>query len=383
MKKLHVFLALLLMSTMVFAQSRNLRNAENELKRGRIDKAVIAIKAAMAEPENQTNANAWFTQAKIYTAVAISDKPEYKALDANAINLAFDFFQKAFELDQSGTIQILSGMELTKLVNAAYDQGALFYSEQNFIGAANAFKLSVDASQLMDVVDTNAIFNTALCADAAGNKAMAKEYYQKLVDFEANQPAAYTSLAVIYIAEQNTEKAGELADKAAELFPDNYGAMINAASIHLMIGNSERASQILAVMSEQFADNAVVFFAKGVALDQINMPEQAETAYLRAVELNPEFFDAIFNLGAHYVVRGVNIKAEADVLPLSESRKYDEMTEQSNTMFRKAIPMLEKALAMEPNNIPVMSTLRDIYVHLRMMDKATELGEQIEKLENR
>jgi tetratricopeptide (TPR) repeat protein len=183
--------------------------------------------------------------------------------------------------------------------------------------------------------------------------------------------------------EGNTDMAGKLADMAAELFPDSYTAMINAASIHLMIENSQRAAEILEVMVEQFSDNAVVFFAKGIALDQINMPEETERAYLRAIELNPEFFDAIFNLAAHYVARGVNIKGEADALPLTETRKYDQMIEQANTVFRKAIPMLEKASQMQPDNIPVMSTLRDIYVHLGMIEKATELNSQIEKLLDR
>jgi len=43
--------------------------------------------------------------------------------------------------------------------------------------------------------------------------------------------------------------------------------------------------------------------------------------------------------------------------------------------------MLEKANQMQPNNIPVMSTLRDIYVHLRMMDRAAEISAEIEQLQ--
>jgi tetratricopeptide (TPR) repeat protein len=383
MKKLHLFLTFVLMSAMVFAQTRNLRNADSELKRGRLDRAHTAIRAAMEEPENQSSANAWFSQGKIYTAIALSDRPEYKNLDRNAIEFAFKSFQRAFELDKTGIVKGLSGIELSKLVNAAYDLGALLYSEQDFAAAAAAFKISVDVSTMMDVVDTNAIFNTAFCADAAGNKEMAKEYYQKLVDMRADQPAAYTALAVIYRDEEKFEESGKYADLAAELFPDNYNAMINAASIHLMNGNSERASEILNKMAEMYADNPVVWFAKGVALDQMNMADEAEAAYLKAIELRPDFFDAIFNLAAHYVTRGVNIKAEADALPFTEEKKYNEMTEQANAIFQKAIPMLEKAMEMEPNNIPVMSTLKDIYVHLRMMDKATELNAQIEKLQNR
>ncbi|MCL2416632.1 MAG: hypothetical protein FWD02_01685 [Bacteroidales bacterium] len=380
MKKLHVFLAFLLMSTMVFAQTRDLRNADRELTRGRLDRAVPAIVAAMTETENQTNANAWLTQARIFTAIANSPDPEIRNLEPNAVNLAFASFQRAFELDQGDVLRNLNFMQVGNLVSAAYNKGVELFSANDFAGAASAFRISVEASALIDIVDTNAIFNVALCANNAGDIAKAKEFFQKLVDMRADFPAAYTSLAVIFRDQGDNVRAGRYADLAAELFPDDYSAMINAASIHLMIENFERASQILAVMSEQFYDNAIVFFAKGVAFDQIDMPAEAEQFYLRAIELQPDFFDAIFNLAAHYVTRGVAIRAEADALPLTEQRRYDELIELSNETFRKAIPMLERASEMDPGNIPVMTTLRDIYVHLRMMDRAAEINAEIERL---
>jgi tetratricopeptide (TPR) repeat protein len=381
MKKLHVLLALMLMSAAVFAQSRNLRNADSELKKGRLDKAVAAIRLAMEEPVNQADANAWFSQAKIYTAVTITQKPEYKGLESNSVELAFQSFQRAFALDKSGKLILLGSFEVQKLINAVHDIGANLYAEQKFTEAANAFKLVTSASELIDVVDTNTIFNAALCADFAGDKAMAKEYYQKLVDLGANQPPAYTGLAIIYKDEGDFENTTKYVELLIELFPEEYTAMINAASIFLMIGNSERASEVLTTMSEKYADNPLVFFAKGVAFDQIKMPEEAEKAYLTAIELKEDYFDAIFNLGAHYVNRGVEIKSEADGLGISpdEIKKYEELTEKSNIMFRKAVPMLEKALELRSDEIAVMETLRDIYVHLRMMDKAEEINAKIQK----
>lgn len=378
MKKLHVFLAFLLMTTTVFA---NLQRAERFLRNDRLDRAVPAIIEAMAQPENQANANAWHMQARIFTTVAASPDPEVRNLEPNAINLAFESFQKAFELDQLGILMNLSHMDIGRLAAVAYNEGVSYFSQNNFAEAADAFILSAEVSALIDVIDTNAIFNAALCANSAENTELAKTLFQRVVDLRADIPAAYTSLAVLFKDKGDSINAAKYADLAAELFPYDYGAMINSASIHLMLGNSLRASEILSAMSEMFYDQAVVFFAKGVAFDQIEMYEEAEQAYLRAIELQPDFFDAIFNLAAHYVTRGVTIRAEADLLPLTEQRKYDEMIELANTMFRNAIPMLEKANEMQPNNIPVMSTLRDIYVHLRMMDRATEITAEIEALQ--
>jgi len=382
MKKLHVFLALVLMSAAVFAQTRHLRDADRFLKNNRLDRAVASIRLAMAEPQNLENSNAWFSQAKIFTAVATTRDPKFKNLEPNAIPLAFESFQRAFDLDKSGFLKNISHTYIQSLSGAMYDRGTVLYSEQNFAGAASAFRMSVDVNALIDIIDTTSIFNVAICANMAGNREMAKEHFKRLVDLRADQPMVYIYLAAMYHEDEENENAAKYADLAAELFPENYDVTINAANIHLMLGNSERASAILNAMTERYADNPVVFFALGVAYSQMNMPVLSEQAYLRAIELKEDYFDAIFNLAAFYVTVGADIKLEADALPLSEQKKYDEMTEKSNVTFRKAIPMLEKALELQPNNIPVMSTLRDIYVHLRMMDRAAELSAQIEKLGN-
>jgi len=380
MKKLNVFLALLLISTTVFA---NLRNAERFFRSDRLDRALPAMVSAMEDPANQANLQAWFMQARILTAIANSPNPEIRALEPNAINLAFQSFQRVFELDERDELitRALYAADLSQLIAVAYNRGVELFSTQDFAGAASAFKISVEASALIDVVDTNAIFNVALCANHAGDIATAQEFFQKVVDLRADMPAAYTSLAVIFREQGDDESAARYADLAAEMFQYDYNAMINAASIHLMIGNYERASQILAVMSEQFYDNAIVFFAKGVAFDNIGMAEEAERFYLRSIELNPDFFDAVFNLAAHYVTRGVAIRAEASDVPINQQARYEELTELGNQMFRNAIPMLERANQMQPNNIPVMTTLRDIYVHLRMMDRAAEITAEIERLQ--
>ncbi|MDR2906913.1 MAG: tetratricopeptide repeat protein [Bacteroidales bacterium] len=380
MKKITLLWAIMCMSAMVFAQTKNLKSADRSLKNGKLDKAVESIKLAMAEPENQAEPNAWFSQAKIYTAVTATDKPEYKDLEKNSANLAMESFQKAFELDPSGKIKILGSLEVGKLVNATYDLGATLYAEQKFLDAATAFKLTVAANTLIDVIDTNAIFNTALCADAGQDKKTAKEYYTKLVELKANQPNAYISLAGMVRDEGDKAEAQRLADMAVEMFPGNYNVAINASGIHLTTENSARAQQILNHLTETQDTNQLVFFALGVAYDQMKNPVEAEKAYLRAIELKPDYFDAIFNLGAFYVNQGIEIKKEADGLPLSETAKYEAMVAQSNEMFKKAIPMLEKALNDKPNDIPVMSTLKDLYVHLQMMDKAKEISDQIEEL---
>jgi tetratricopeptide (TPR) repeat protein len=379
MKKITLLLAIMCMSAMVFAQTRNLKDADRALKNENLDKALESIKLAMTEPENQALPEAWFSQAKIYTEILTTKEPDFANLEKNP-KLAFESFTKAFEMDQSGKLKVLGINDINKLINAAYDFGAKYYAEQKFAEAADAFLIGVNCGKFKDLVDTMGIFNVALCADLSKNKAMAKEYYLKIVELKADQPSAYTSLAAIFREEKDMTNAAKYADMAVELFPDNYNALINAAGIHLMTENSARAQEILNRLMETQADNKLVFFALGMAYDQMKNEAETEKAYLRAVELDADYFDAIFNLGAFYVAQGIQIQTKAGDLPLSETKKYDAMMEQSSEIFKKAVPMLEKALSLQPNDVPVMSTLKDLYVHLKMMDKAKEMTTAIEKL---
>lgn len=386
MKKLQVFALLMCMSTMFFAQTKNLRNADRALKRGKLDNAVEAIKLASEEAENQSLIDFWYSRAKIYTAVAGTKEPEYRGLEPNATQMAYEAFQKTFELDKEGKIKILATTaEIPKLISASYDVGASAYGEKKYDRAVQAFEICVNLCQLIEAEKTdetyvNAIFNTALCADLGKNKETAKKYYLMLTEFEANQPNAYTSLATIFKDEGNKAEALKYADLAVSRFSNDYNVLINAAGIHLLLENSDRAKQILEEMTATHADNQLVFFALGLAYEQMKIPEETEKAYLKAIELKADYFDAIFNLGAFYVNQGIAQKTEADELPLTETKKYDELTAISNATFQKAIPRLEKALEMKPNDVTVMTVLKDLYVHLKMMDKANAMNAEIEKL---
>jgi hypothetical protein len=65
---------------------------------------------------------------------------------------------------------------------------------------------------------------------------------------------------------------------------------------------------------------------------------------------------------------------EANDLPLSETKKYDEMTEQANEIIRKALPYLEKAYEIMPDNEETKQVLVTIYTRFNMDDKLKEIS---------
>ena len=97
--------------------------------------------------------------------------------------------------------------------------------------------------------------------------------------------------------------------------------------------------------------------------------------YQKAIEINPNFGDAIFNLGAIYVNQAAQLYSEANNLPLEEQKKFDELKKQADDNLYKALPYLERSLELNPDDEIVKSALKEAYANLKMNDKLKSLTE--------
>ena len=107
--------------------------------------------------------------------------------------------------------------------------------------------------------------------------------------------------------------------------------------------------------------------------------EEAENYYKKAIELNPDYFDANYNLGALYVNQAIEISKAANELPLNEEKKYKELKDQETELLRKSLPYIEKADSLQPNDQYTLRSLKDIYTRLGMMDKLKSINERLNK----
>ena len=66
MKKLTLILVVLLFATMSFAQKAAVRDADSNLKKGKLDKAKESIDLAIKDPTTSVDAKTWLIRANIY-----------------------------------------------------------------------------------------------------------------------------------------------------------------------------------------------------------------------------------------------------------------------------------------------------------------------------
>ncbi len=189
------------------------------------------------------------------------------------------------------------------------------------------------------------------------------------------------------------EKALDVADKAKKISPDDVNIVLSEADAYLKMKNYIKTKELLENIIVKQPDNAQLYFVIGNIYDQLakdstHTPEVNEENfqlsikyYKSAIEINNEYFDALFNLGTVYNNRAVDRLNEA------MKKKYgDPLAEQlyseADENFRIALPYLEQAYLSNPNDPDTLRMLFSIYTRLRINDKANEIKSKIDSLKN-
>ncbi|MBE0637925.1 MAG: tetratricopeptide repeat protein [Bacteroidales bacterium] len=359
------------------AQTNNVTAAYNHLRYGKLDKAKEAIDKAIENPKTMTVGKTWFYYGNVYLAIHLSDEPDYKNLDPDALEKAFNGYEKALQYDEKNEFTQEINERLIVCAEQYFNKGVTFYNESNFADAASAFDQAALINQNIGITDTTSYFYTAQSAFFAGKLDLAKQNFQKLIEMNYAEPAIFRFTSEVYKAEADTVKALETIKQGRSRFPDEFSLIIEEINIYLAANEKDKAMELLQIAITKDDKNPTLFFAVGTNYDQMGNFEEAEKNYLKAIELNSEFFDPIYNLGALYVNKAIEITEQANKLPLNEQKKYDELKVQADEYLTKSLPYLEKADQLNPNDVYVLRTLRDIYARLGMLDKLKEVDEKL------
>ena len=80
--------------------------------------------------------------------------------------------------------------------------------------------------------------------------------------------------------------------------------------------------------------------------------------------------------------KGIRTREEANALPLEAAAEYDRLVEQAKKEFNQALPYLQKIIEVQPENMNVLITMRDVYMQLGKIAEANDIRSKIETLEN-
>jgi tetratricopeptide (TPR) repeat protein len=142
--------------------------------------------------------------------------------------------------------------------------------------------------------------------------------------------------------------------------------MIN---IYISTKKTEEAMKYLSLAIEADPTNASYYFAKGSLLDGMGRQDDAIKSYEKAIELNKEYYDAYYNLGALYYNNGVKQIEVANKVPANDNKRYEEELGKSDIWFAKALPFMERCQELKPGDTYSLESLKNLYYRLKQLEK--------------
>jgi hypothetical protein len=73
-------------------------------------------------------------------------------------------------------------------------------------------------------------------------------------------------------------------------------------------------------------------------------------------------------------------KAANDIMDV---KKYSEAVDKANEVYSKALPYMEKAYKLNPEDVYTMRSLKELYYRMKMTDKYNEINAKLSAIDNK
>ena len=357
-------------------------SAYNANKDGEYRKAATYIEQAILVEKAASKDKTWRYRGEIYLNIAAD--PEVSAEYPNALVLAKESYEKAREVDVKGRYEreCIDGLGRVQIM--ASNNGINFYNTEAFDLAGNNFDIAASVARTVDMIDTMAVYNAALCYEKAGMTDLAIARYYECAEIKYQVPNVFLFISTLYRNVGDDEAALETLKNARKDYPREQSLIIEELNIYLTSGDFERAKTNLQLAAEQDPNNEILWFSLGSVFDNLGNSEEAISAYLKAIEVKADYFDANYNLGALYfnqAVQGINAANEMwkPRMTNKEAAAQKKLETEAKELFNTAKPYLEAAFAINPEDLQTIRSLKDIYARTGEDDKFLQMNDLIKK----
>jgi len=407
MKTKILAVGLLLAGTAVFAQKKEIKNAEKAIDKENYSEAksiLTSVESQVAGEKDKVKEDYYMAKGNAY----IGKQPQKQS--AADLKIAGEAFKMAIELGNNDASE-----SLTKVKNALVNSAIADQNAQKFTEASEKLYTSYDLNKK----DTIHLYYAAASATNGKNYDTALRYYKQLADMnysgagleyyavnnstgekekfnDKNQRDLYLksgdysnpteekvpskraeitkNIALIYIQQGETEKGLQAIDEAMQENPDDTSLMLAQADIFYQSGDKKKYSEIVEKVLEKDPNNASLYYNLGVTAMQMEAPEKAITYYKKAIDIDPKMGSAYVNLASSILMKEQSIIDEMNGLGMSkaDNKKYEELQKERKELYKTAVPYLETAVELDANNAQAIQTLINIHSQLGNEDKVAK-----------
>jgi tetratricopeptide (TPR) repeat protein len=377
-------------SATVFAQKPikpNLNKALASLQAGKVEEAKQNIDAAITHEKMMNDPKTWYYRGLIYSSIDSTSNEQIHNLDPNAFQVALEAFTKAEELSQGKALATTdaSGLPVLKSQQMAYwgnshlNAGAAKFQEEDYEGALASFE---KVGKILPE-DTTAFYYGGIAANAAENYDKAIENLEKYIKLGGKSPDAYKLLNNIYSGpKENKEKALALIQEAKQKYPNDpdfpkveIGLLIDLKRIDEAKGGLEKQ-----LVKEP--DNKILHFYLGYTNATLNNIPEAKKNYERALQIDPNYFEAALFLAKLMYADAALTKKEMSNLGITaaDKKKRFDLDKQLVEQLKVSLPYWERAEKINPSDQEILDALYSIYGDLDMQDQVKRVEKRYKEL---
>jgi len=403
-----------LISTLTFAQKKELKAVEKAIKSNNYSEAkagLVQVEPMLSGLDSKTKSQYYFLKAQSFYANGAGSNTDIDAALESLSQVTEGYQAEITELKQN-----MVGHLLTK-GNAAYEKKEYAIASNDFEHAYRASEkdtvyLYYAAATAVNLQDYDRALKLYKELKDLGYTGIEKQYYATNVDTnkeeyfqnksmrdlsvkakshikpedrvsESKKSEIVKNIALIYVSKDDNDNALAAMQEARAESPDDINLLLSEANIYYKMGNKEEFKRLLELATSKDPQNAELQYNLGVIASESDHPEEAMIYYKKAIELDSNYINAYINSAALILNKEQAMIEEMNGLGTSkkDDLRYDELRKMRQDVYKEAVPYLVKALEIDPKNLSAAKTLHNIYGVTGEKAKHDELQKIVDALE--
>jgi len=293
----------------------------------------------------------------ISTAISLGDAKKYKE--------ASEVLYSIYLLDKKDQEKLFYAASYS--VNALeYDKALNYYNELkaiNYSGEGTIYWATNKAASKEETFSSKAERDLYL---KAGTHEKPRD--EKL---ESKRGEIYKNIALIYVQKGKLDEAKSAVAEARKANPEDNSLLLTEADLYLKANDTTTYTKLVNEALAKDPNNIDLVYNLGVMSANAEKFEDAERYYKKALQLDPNYFNANLNLAELKLRADEKFVTEMNKLGTSEkdNKRYAVIKIEREKNFQSILPFLEKAVELQSNNEAAKKTLMSVYNALEMTDK--------------
>lgn len=190
------------------------------------------------------------------------------------------------------------------------------------------------------------------------------------------------------VDEANIIKAKDALVAGVSIFPKNQriiDALTQLYTIEKGVGDPSDLIQLIDDAISGDPENVDLWYARGRVFFSLQDFDNSIESFKEVARIAPEIYDGHFYLGVFYIYKGDAMNDEMGTKTYTTNAQYDEDLKTLYSIYAEAIPSLERAHEIKPEDITTVEYLKSLCFRLRdeegVMDKYNAYNELLKEMQ--